>query len=236
MTSTVKISALAAGSAPGGTEAFPAVQGTSTVKLTLNQVKTFVGAGTGTVTSVALSAPAEFTVSGSPVTHAGALAFAKAGQSPNQVWAGPLTGAAAAPAFRALDPRDLPPGAVFVLSIPIANVGATGDAGSVAVPSGLGDFTIASGNANAAAMMRAWSNGAAGAVTGTVRSAASGGGSALYTFTTVTPPGSGALSRSTASTNTVLFNASTTTTLYFNISATTASGTGTVDVVLQKLP
>jgi hypothetical protein len=43
------------------------------------------------VTSVALSAPSEFTVSGSPVTSSGTLALAKANQSANQVWAGPAS-------------------------------------------------------------------------------------------------------------------------------------------------
>jgi hypothetical protein len=235
MTSTVKISALAAGAAPSGTEAFPAVQGTATVKLTLNQVKTFANAGVGTVTSVALSAPAEFTVSGSPVTASGTLALAKAAQSANVVWAGPLTGAAAAPAFRTLDPRDLPAGATFVLSVAIANVAATGDVGSIAVPTGLGDYALAPGNA-AVGILRAWSNGASGAVTATVRTASAGGGAALLTFTTVTPPASGAISRSTAFANTALLNSGTVSTLYLNISATTATGTGTVDIPLMKLP
>lgn len=64
------------------------------------------------VTSVALTMPGEFSVSGSPVTAAGTLAVAKANQSANLVYAGPSTGAAAAPAFRALVSADLPlPGA-----------------------------------------------------------------------------------------------------------------------------
>lgn len=58
-------------------------------------------AGTGTVTSVALTMPAEFSVTGSPITTAGTLAVAKANQSANLVFAGPATGAAAAPTFRA---------------------------------------------------------------------------------------------------------------------------------------
>jgi len=66
--------------------------------------------GSGTVTSVGLSSPSEFTVSGSPVTGSGTLAFAKATQAKNTVWAGPISGANAAPAFRALDPLDMPIG------------------------------------------------------------------------------------------------------------------------------
>lgn len=62
----------------------------------------------GTVTSVALSMPAEFSVTGSPVTGAGTLAVAKATQSANLVYAGPTTGAAAAPTFRSLVAADIP--------------------------------------------------------------------------------------------------------------------------------
>jgi hypothetical protein len=66
------------------------------------------GGGSGTVTSVALSMPAEFTVSGSPVTTSGTLAVTKANESANQVYAGPTTGSPAAPAFRALVAGDIP--------------------------------------------------------------------------------------------------------------------------------
>jgi hypothetical protein len=68
------------------------------------------GGGTGTVTSVGLAAPAEFTVTGSPVTAAGTLTLAKATQAPNVIYAGPATGAAAAPTFRAIVAADLPGG------------------------------------------------------------------------------------------------------------------------------
>ncbi len=64
--------------------------------------------GTGTVTSVALTVPAEFSVAGSPVTTSGTLAVTKATQTANTVFAGPTTGSAAAPAFRAVVPADLP--------------------------------------------------------------------------------------------------------------------------------
>jgi len=64
--------------------------------------------GTGSVTSVGLSLPAEFTVTGSPVTTSGTLTAAKATQSANQVYAGPSSGGSAAPAFRALAAADLP--------------------------------------------------------------------------------------------------------------------------------
>jgi len=61
----------------------------------------------GTVTSVALSGPAIFTYSAA-VTGAGTLTMTLATQTANRVWAGPTTGAAAAPTFRALVLADLP--------------------------------------------------------------------------------------------------------------------------------
>jgi len=64
----------------------------------------------GTVTSVALTVPAEFSVSGSPVTTSGTLAVTKANESANLVWAGPTSGGAAQPTFRALVAADIPAG------------------------------------------------------------------------------------------------------------------------------
>ena len=70
------------------------------------------GASGGTVTSVALTAPAIFSVGGSPVTVSGTLALTLATQVANRVWAGPTTGADAAPTFRALVAADIPQAAV----------------------------------------------------------------------------------------------------------------------------
>lgn len=60
------------------------------------------------VTSVALSAPAQFSVSGSPGTGAVSLALAWANQAINTVFAGPGSGSSGAPSFRALVIADLP--------------------------------------------------------------------------------------------------------------------------------
>lgn len=65
-------------------------------------------ASLGTVTSVAQTVPVEFSVAGSPITTSGTLAISKATQTANTVWAGPTTGAAAVPTFRALVTADLP--------------------------------------------------------------------------------------------------------------------------------
>ena len=66
------------------------------------------GGGGGGVSSVGLSAPAQFTVTGSPVTTTGTLALAWNNQNANLVLAGPATGEAAAPTFRALVAADIP--------------------------------------------------------------------------------------------------------------------------------
>ena len=65
------------------------------------------GSGTGTVTSVGLSAPAIFVVSGSPVTGAGSLSLSLASQSANLIWASP-NGSSGQPTFRAIATADLP--------------------------------------------------------------------------------------------------------------------------------
>lgn len=65
----------------------------------------------GSVTSVALALPASIlTVSGSPVTTSGTLTGSLATQTANFVWAGPTSGSAATPTFRALVLADIPSG------------------------------------------------------------------------------------------------------------------------------
>ncbi|KVT24878.1 hypothetical protein [Burkholderia ubonensis] len=65
--------------------------------------------GAGTVTSVGLSMPTQFSVANSPVTSSGTLAVTWANATANQVLAGPASGAAAAPTIRALVGADIPP-------------------------------------------------------------------------------------------------------------------------------
>jgi hypothetical protein len=64
--------------------------------------------GSGTVTSVALTVPSELSVSGSPITSSGTLAITKANQNANIVMAGPASGGAATPGYRALVVADIP--------------------------------------------------------------------------------------------------------------------------------
>jgi len=66
------------------------------------------GTGSGTVTSVALTMPNIFSVTGSPITASGTLAASLATQSANRLFAGPATGSAATPTFRALVATDIP--------------------------------------------------------------------------------------------------------------------------------
>ncbi len=62
---------------------------------------------TGTVTSVGLSMPGIFSVSGSPVTTSGTLTASLVSQGANQVWAAP-NGSSGAPTFRSLVDADVP--------------------------------------------------------------------------------------------------------------------------------
>ena len=63
--------------------------------------------GYGTVSSVSLSLPGIFTVTGSPVTTTGTLTASLANQAANLVFAGPTTGSAT-PTFRSLAASDIP--------------------------------------------------------------------------------------------------------------------------------
>jgi len=64
--------------------------------------------GVGTVTSVGLSLPNIFNVTGSPVTAAGTLTGDFVVQTANTVFAGPTTGSSTPPTFRALVNADIP--------------------------------------------------------------------------------------------------------------------------------
>ena len=64
--------------------------------------------GSGTVTSVSLTAPSILNVSGVPITGAGTIGLTLANQTANQVFAGPTSGGAAAPSFRSLVAADIP--------------------------------------------------------------------------------------------------------------------------------
>lgn len=95
-------------------------------------------AGTGTVTSVGLSLPSIFSVSGSPVTVSGTLTGTLTNQTANQVFASP-NGTSGTPTFRSLVASD----------IPTLNQNTTGTAanvtGTVAIANGGTGSTTAAG-------------------------------------------------------------------------------------------
>lgn len=68
----------------------------------LSMSGTTLNGAIGTVTSVGLSLPSIFTVSGSPVTGSGTLTGTLATQTANTLFAGPTSGGAATPTFRAV--------------------------------------------------------------------------------------------------------------------------------------
>lgn len=83
------------------------------------------GGGSGTVTSVGLSLPSQFSVTGSPVTTSGTLAGAWQNQAANTVLAGPASGGDAAPTFRALVAADVPAAVGGVLAVSSRTIGAS---------------------------------------------------------------------------------------------------------------
>lgn len=111
------------------------------------------GALGGTVTSVAVTVPTEFSVSGSPITSSGTIAITKATETANTVWAGPTTGAAAQPAFRALVAADLPAGTGTVTSVGLSLPTSVFDvSGSPVTTSGTLTATFDTQSANTAFM------------------------------------------------------------------------------------
>ena len=110
--------------------------------------------GAGTVTSVGISMPGEFTVAGSPVTGSGTIAVTKSNENANTVAAGPASGPAAVWSFRNLVSADLPAGVGSVTSVAISvSVGSsplTASVGGSPITSA-GTITLTLGIANQAA-------------------------------------------------------------------------------------
>ena len=84
-----------------------------------NTAWVFFGNAIGTVTSVAMSVPSVMSVTGSPIVNSGTLAISLAAQNSNIVFAGPSSGSATTPTFRALVAADLPAVTIGRHSIPI---------------------------------------------------------------------------------------------------------------------
>lgn len=98
---TVALGSSASATTPSGSS------NDTTVATTAFVTSKMTGLGTGTVTSVGLSLPAMFSVTGSPVTSSGTLTASLASQTANYVFIAP-NGTAGAPTFRALVAADLP--------------------------------------------------------------------------------------------------------------------------------
>lgn len=117
------------------------------------------------VSSVGLSLPSIFSVSGSPVTGSGTLTASLATQSANRVWAGPSSGSAAAPTFRALAVADLPDTLERMVSAqaPAADtINNTNVATAFAT-----NYTIAAADIKAGCVIRVRAHGSYGTTTGT---------------------------------------------------------------------
>jgi hypothetical protein len=136
------------------------------------------GGGTGTVTSVALSMPPEFLVAGSPITMAGTFTVSLATQAAGTVFAGPATGAAAAPTFRTLVPTDIPglPASQITSGVLSPTFGGTGVNGSAAAD---GTLLIGNGAGFTLASLTAGSGITITPGAGTITIAASGGGGSI---------------------------------------------------------
>lgn len=110
--------------------------------------------GGGSVTSVALTVPVRQSVAGSPVTTSGTLAITDNTQAANVIFAGPSSGAAAVPAFRAVVSADFPAAVVGGFQTPwLQNVNAAGyTLSNVPTVSGNGNITVAAGGAGTLAL------------------------------------------------------------------------------------
>lgn len=102
----------------------------------------------GTVSSVGLAMPSIFSVTGSPVTGKGTITASLVNQTSNVVFAGPSSGASAAPAFRSLVTADLPAGTGTVTSVNLSMPSIFSVAGSPITTQGTITASFVSQDAN----------------------------------------------------------------------------------------
>lgn len=88
--------------------AVPSPIGQTGLSIVSDGSRWIVGAGSGGVSSVALSMPDIFTVTHSPVTSAGTLTVTTVSEPANCFWAGPTNGSPGLPTFRPIVNADLP--------------------------------------------------------------------------------------------------------------------------------
>lgn len=107
---------------------------------------TVSGGSGGTVTSVGLSAPAIFSVSGSPVTSSGTLSFSLASQAANLIFAAP-NGVSGSPTFRSLVASDIPALSYAAVShVHSASEVTSGTFDILRIPTGITSSTVCIGN------------------------------------------------------------------------------------------
>jgi hypothetical protein len=126
-------------------------QGRITNQLVFADQNVVAGGGSGSVTSIAVTMPSIFTVTGSPITGAGTIAVTLANENANQGFFGPTSGGAAAPTFRSLVAADLPAGTGTVTSVAAtltvpASLFGSSVAGSPITAAGTLAFTITLNN------------------------------------------------------------------------------------------
>jgi hypothetical protein len=92
-------------------------QGRITNQLVFGDQNVVAGGGSGSVTSIAVTMPSIFTVTGSPITGAGTIAVTLANVNANQIMAGPASGGAAPWGPRSMVAADLPAGVGTVASV-----------------------------------------------------------------------------------------------------------------------
>lgn len=112
---------------------FKVKEGNNSWYTTIADLAALLSAGAGTVTSVGLSLPSEFNVSGTPVTTSGTLTGAWANQTTNKVFASP-NGSTGAPTFRALVAADIP----TIAASQVTGANLTAASSKVAVTGGTG--------------------------------------------------------------------------------------------------
>ena len=83
----------------------------------------------GSVTSVGLTMPSIFTVTGSPITSSGTLTSTFNNENANLIFAGPASGAPAAPTFRAMVLGDLSTGIIANSNLQNSTITVTGGTG-----------------------------------------------------------------------------------------------------------
>ena len=156
--------------------------GTSNVTVNLGDTVTIANTG---VTSVSLTLPSIFTVSGSPVTTTGTLSASLNSQNANQIFAGPTTGGSSLPTFRNLVDADIP--------LSVARLASPTFTGTVTIP------TLILTNALSVANGGTGANSAGGARTnlGAAESGANSSITSLSGLTTALSVGQGGTGTST---------------------------------------